>query len=224
MIRIERDDPLLVLRELPDGLAQCVITGPPDGVDTDDGYAHAGLVAVVGELGRVTRADATLLWNIEASQPRPLRTLVCAFAVAGGWQLCKSELASRCGYLLFSKQPDFYWQPQRTLPQIRAGSLGSGRRAWCVPGPGSLARQRVERLLLAATSRRACGACGAPRARQARRARPGLLAPCGHLHAQGRCLVIDPFQMPGSVLPGVAVAHDRSYLGIQARRVGELSR
>jgi hypothetical protein len=221
VIRIERDDPLLVLRELPDGWAQCVITGPPDGVDTDDGYAHASLIAVVGELGRITRPDGTLLWNIERPQPRPLRTLVYAFAMAGGWQLRKSELASRCGYLLFSKQPHIYWQPQRTLPPSHPVSLRAGRRAWCVPGPGSLARQRLERLLLAATSRRACGACGAPRAR---RARPGLVAPCGHLHAQGRCLVIDPFQMPGSVLAGVAVAHGRSYLGIQTRRVGELSR
>jgi hypothetical protein len=208
VIRIERTDPLGLLRELPDGWAQSVITGPAHRV----GLAAADELPVIFELARVTRPDATLLWDIDCEQQVPLRRLVLAFALAG-WQLQKSELACRCGHLLFAKQPGFYWRPARE-PRPLAVRAAGGRRPWCIPAQDEPCRRRLERLLLAATTRSACGACGAPRPRPPRAARPGIPAACGHLDRQGRCLLIDPFHMPASPMAGVAVTHGRSYLGV----------
>lgn len=218
MIRIEREDPLRLLRDLPDGWVQSIITGPPDHADIVDSSFRAWLTCVVGELARVSRADATLLWNIEARQPMPLRRLALAFMLAGGWQQQQSKLASRSGYLLFAKQPQFYWQPQPSLSSsslLLRGEGFHGRRAWCVPARQDLARQRLERLVLAASTRLACGACGEPWTRRAVQSREGVPLRCGHRNPAGRCLVIDPFQRPGSVLPGLTLSHGRSYLGIQ---------
>lgn len=213
MIRIERDDPLLLLCELPDGWAQSIITQPPTGAS--DPASQATLIAVVGELARVSRPDATLLWSVQVQQPMPLRQLALAFMRAGSWQTQKSELAARSGYLLFAKQPRFYWQPVPAPRPLRLRTAGA-RRAWCIPAQQDLARQRLQTLLLAATSRIACGACGAPWTRDTIRSRDSVAMRCGHRNAQGRSLLIDPFHTPSSLLAGLAVSHGRSYLGIQA--------
>jgi hypothetical protein len=222
VIRIERSDPLSLLRELPGGWAQSVITGPPDYAYFDD-HAEA-LFEVLVELARVTRTDATLLWNVERDQPLPLRELAWEFLFAG-WHLQKSEMAARNGHLLFAKRPRFHWQPDRQPRPSRITAVQT-RRPWCIPAQDDTARQRLERLLLAATSRSACGACGTPRTRGAVSGRPGVAARCGHRDPQGRCLVIDPFHLPGSPLAALAVSHGRSYLGLLAplRAVPERTR
>lgn len=219
MIRIERDDPLRLLGQLPAGWAQTVITGPPSNPAGSGHTRHeAELLKVVGELARVSRPNGTLLWNTAPEQPLPLRQLTWVFLLAGGWHLRKSDLAARCGYLLFSKQPQYHWQPQRPVRPLRVRTAGA-RRAWCIPAEDDRQRLRLQRLLLAATTQIACGACGAPWSRTTQRARRGVPMRCGHQNPHGRCLVIDPFHVPDSPLPGIALAQRRSYLGILANPV-----
>lgn len=222
MIRIETHDPLQVLAQLPDGWAQTAITGPPAG---DKRAGMFGVLAVVGQLRRVTRPDATLLWDIERPVPCSLRSLAVCFALVG-WQLQRSALASSSGFLLFAKQPRFFWQLASAggLPRSgRAvcgtdGPLRCARRPWCIPAGSTRTAGRVQRLMLAGSAPAACGACGTPR--PATRGddpqrRSLTLAACGHINPHGRCLVIDPFQQPGSPLADLAVRHGRAYLGIQ---------
>lgn len=219
-IRIERDDPLQLLRDLPGGWAQSIITRPPAPTSENGPPAQSALLAVVSELARVSRPDATLLWSIEPPQPMPLRRLALAFTLASGWQLQKNELASRSGYLLFAKQSRFHWQPAPAQPPLRLRTAGA-RRAWCIPAQQDATRQQLERLLLAATTRVACGACGAPWTRGAVRARDGMPMRCGHRNPHGHSLVIDPFHTPTSLLSALAISHGRGYLGIQTTTLNE---
>lgn len=185
------------------------------------------MLAVIAEVHRVTRPDATLLWNVERPQPLPLRELVRSFALEG-WQQQHSPIASAAGYLLFAKQARFHWQPPAAFRRVRtrrAVSLSTGavwwvRRPSCIPADGRRGAEgwgRLERLMLAASTRTACGTCGQPRPTDRDAAGRGAVrAACGHINPDGRCLIIDPYHQPGSRLARIAVRHGRSFLGIQS--------
>ena len=229
MIRIEHQQRLALLEELPEDWVQATITGPPRAACECKGE-RLEMLAVLGQLHRITRPDGTLLWDINVAQPQPLRRLVLSFTILG-WSLQHSPIAAAAGYLLFTKQQTgSYWHPHTPNVRLTAAgrrpsacprpTLGRARRPWCIPASGWPSRQqrRLEWVLLAATGPCACGACGTPWVCSgSRRHEHGpLLSPgCMHRNPAGRCLVLDPYHQPDSPLAMTAVRYGRSYLGIQ---------
>jgi hypothetical protein len=227
-VRVEIADPLTVLAELPGGLAQCAIFTPPvhsTARRVQDRYLP---VALIDEAHRVTRPDGTLLWDL-AWSALPVHKLATVFAVLR-WQVVPNASVMTAGFLLFSKQPSFYWQPGKPrlpIPRRTRDACGeprrrrlasTERRAWCVhsQSPGRLASRRaaLEWLIGAATSPVACGACGAPWSRHrttARQQGPG----CEHINPCGRSLVLDPCYQPGSLVRFAAQRHACNYLGVE---------
>jgi hypothetical protein len=223
--RIEQADPLTLLRELPDEWAQTCITSPRR--DLPVRY----LLAVLDELHRVLRHDGTL-W---LSLARGGNSHQLARAIEDTrWVRPSTATAVPRGVLLFAKQPDFLFNPPRSLVRFSAPqgstcprypfaqrpcrgcrSCLAARRGWCVPSPGASGiapREVIELCILASTVPCACEVCGAP-SRRSLCCRERWRSTCSHKGRRGRCLVIDPFCAAGDT-GIVAVRRGRRYLGI----------
>lgn len=213
--RIENTpNPLTVLGELPDGLAQTCIAWPASWMSVER------VLAILGEVHRVLRPDGTLWFH----QPASGEELALSELHHQGWRPQQPPLSSSpfnredvWGMLLFSKQPTHYLDPLAATAcahgRRRSENAGSGG----LPVLGGRARRRqrrgvncaaerqrrtllLRRCILASTSPVACGVCGAPHRRipnttgrwfsQTRR------PTCTHSDCTGRCLVLDPFYRP----------------------------
>lgn len=233
--RIETANPFALMRELPDRWAQTCFLRPPRDLPA------LCLTEILNDVHRVLRDDGTLWIALPGRGNEPQRTLCIEEA---GW--LRADIAGTAArypslhvahgiVMLFSKQPEFQFNPRAPLPTagrrheevrpVRPGSRGRtlgcyvARRAWCVPAPGAaeeLSGSVIEWCILAGSAPRACGVCGTPWKRlpatveHSERWRPS----CAHTNGRGRCLVLDPFCGHGQV-GEVAVRLGRNYLGVE---------
>jgi len=223
--RVEQADPLILLRDLPDGWAQTCVTSPPRDVPV------AYLLAVLDEVHRVLRADGTV-WLILARGGNA-HDLIWALRDTR-WVRPFPASATPRHVLLLTKHPVFLFRAPYPLTRVfsthgsaHAGSpLGRApghdrrccrmpRRAWCIPasGMGGIPPKEVlDWCVLAGTVPCACEICGAP-SQQSVSYRERWRSTCTHKGIRGRCLVIDPFCETGET--GIAaVSRGRHYLGI----------
>jgi hypothetical protein len=218
--RIETANPATLLGELPDKWAQTCFLRPPRVLPAPC------LLLVLEQTHRVLRDDGTL-WLTTHANAREIE--------AAGWLTAEHPARTHiapCTPRLFSKQPDFHFNPRAPLPPNAAptaqacpnlpgtrarvfASRRASRRAWCVPATGALSASVIRWCILAGSSPRACGVCGSPWKRHpARAAQPARwLSDCPHSNGGGRCLVLDPFCRSATV-GQAAVQLGRSYLGI----------
>lgn len=202
--RIEHADPVALLGELPNGLAQTGFLIPP---------RHTPLpvlLATLSELRRVTRGDGTL-W-VAGREHRRLALLACCtgWATTHESQVPRATLLATSGRYHFNARPaplhldtrSYLYKPRRV-----------DRRGSCLHG--ALSRLAIEWCVQGSTSPSACGVCGAPwRRSPARTGRARCWrATCEHTNNRGRCIVLDPFCGTSPVGP-VAVRLGRAYLGI----------
>jgi hypothetical protein len=210
--RVETTDcPVGLLRELPTGWAQTIITSPSRR-DLDHSPA-----ALFTQLHRVLRDDGTF-WLLCADKHLPH-----ALAQRGwiarrvNWATpLRVDPAGRARLHLFVKQPRYHYNTPtaqlylapRTQP---ASGYRTGRRHGNAWNPAHR-RELIRLCILAGSSRTACGVCGAPYTRTAHGRRPM----CAHRDPAGRCLVLDPFHHPGSGTREIAERCRRAFLGITA--------
>lgn len=214
--------PAALLRELPTGWAQTIITSP----------CRADLDRLTGalltQLHRVLRDDGTL-WLLCADKHLPGE-----FARLGwmrrpvDWATpLRVDPAGRARLHLLVKQRRYYYNRQAAelflRPRTQAAlARSTGRRRSCAWSPRH--REELMRLcILAGSSRIACGACGAAYARTPHARYEGLRRPtCRHNNPLGRCLILDPFHHPGARTHEIANHYGRSFLGIRSHpRTGE---
>jgi hypothetical protein len=207
--RIETtNSPAGLLRELPAGWAQTIITRPsrPD--------LDRSPTTLFTELHRVLRDDGTL-WLLCADKHLP------GALAEQGWMPrrvkwatpLRVDPAGRARLHLFVKQPRYHYNTRAAelllAPHTRAAfARATGRRHSCVSPEHR--RKLIRLCILAGSSRTACGVCGAPYTRAAQARRPT----CAHHHAGGRCLVLDPFYHSGSGTREIAERYRRAFLGI----------
>jgi hypothetical protein len=219
--RIETaNHPIALLRELPAGWAQMILTSPSQ-ADLEGTPA-----ALFTECHRVLRDDGTL-WLLSADKQLPSEL------ARRGWLLrtvdwatpLRVDPAGRTRLHLLVKHPRYYYNraaaelflKPRTRIRFTRTSRRHMRRQGCAWSPEH--RQELMRMcILAGSSRIACGTCGAPYAR----ARHGderdiRRATCIHRNPLGRCLVLDPFYHPGTSAPEIANRYGRSFLGITSQ-------
>lgn len=209
--RIETtDSPAGLLRELPSGWAQTIITSPSRR-ELDRSPA-----ALFTQLHRVLRHDASF-WLLCADKHLP------DALAQHGWMARRVDWATplrvdpagRARLHLFVKQPRYHYNTHAAelflAPRTQAAfACATGRRRGCAWSPEHR-RQLMRLCILAGSSRTACGVCGAPYARTAR----GDRCPsCAHDRPDGRCLVLDPFYHPGSRTHEIAERCGRAFLGI----------
>jgi hypothetical protein len=211
--RIETtSSPARLLRELPAGWAQTILTSP----SRQDLERSPG---VISELHRVLRNDGTF-WLLCADKGLP-----CALAEHGwiarrvDWATpLRVDPAGRARLHLFVKQPRYHYNTRaaqlflapRTHTALMSG--GRDRRHTCAWSP-SHRRQLLRLCILAGSSRTACRVCGAP---YTRTGRGGRRPTCGHDRPGGRCLVLDPFYHPGAGTRELAERYGSAFLGITA--------
>jgi hypothetical protein len=222
--RIEHTDPITLLRELPDGLAQTCVTAPRR--DTPIPY----LLAVLDEVHRVLRSDGTLWLSLTRGGNSHEFTL----ALKDTRWLRPETVTIPRELVLLSKQAEFSFHPPHPAPASytaqsvlcprypaaqrpgdRCQRCPIPRRGWCVPSPGAAGippREVIEWCILASTVPCACGVCGSP-LKQPPRCGERWRSTCSHRNGRGRCLVIDPFCATGDT-GIVAVRRGRQYLGI----------
>ena len=201
--------PAGLLRELPAGWAQTIITSPTRR-ELDRSPA-----ALFTQLHRVLRDDGTL-WLLCAENGLP------GVLEQQGWMPrpvdwatpLQVDPAGRARLHLFVKQPRYHYNPQtaQLFPPARAQAAlawAAGRRGCCAWSPGQR-RALIRLCILAASSKTACGACGAPYTRTTH----GRRATCAHHNPTGRCLVLDPFYQPGARTHETAERYGRAFLGI----------
>jgi hypothetical protein len=224
-LRIERADPLTLMRELPGDWAQTCVTRPPD--------TSEETLGVLAEVHRVLRDDGTLWLRGPHAQN------IYSQLAEQGWvcqplPACMKPLAwsyrDRVSVFLLTKRPAYFSRchllhPPRTH-RDRACCVGvsaQARRAQTCASTRGDSPELVRRCVLVSTSIRACGACGAPyrQARPSERARGLRRATCSHNNPQGRCLVLDPFYEPRAKTAGIAISHERSFLAIHNPGTGE---
>ncbi len=217
--RIERADPLALLRELPGEWAQSCVTSPPRAGD------YAETLAVLAELHRVLRADGTLWLLCGAVQPllRPLCEQGWRPQPPPEWSRPLASGRDTSIRLLLLTKERRYFHDEHTLaacglPHI-SPSVGVARQRRRAEGCRSGSAQRLAllgRCVLAGSSPLACGICGAPyRRTQPGESAPGLRRPtCAHNDPGGHCLVLDPFYHPSGGVAELAHRHGRSFLGI----------
>ncbi len=203
--------PAGLLRELPSGWAQTIITSPSRR-DLDRSPA-----VLFTELRRVLRDDGTF-WLLCADKHLP------DVVAQHGWMPVRVNWATplrvdpagRARLHLFVKESRHHNNTRTAqlflAPRTRAAfACATGRRRCCAWSPEH--RGELMRLcILAGSSRTACGVCGAPYTRTAHGRRPT----CGHRDPAGRCLVLDPFYHPGSGTHEIAERYGRAFLGITA--------
>jgi hypothetical protein len=202
--------PAGLLRELPTGWAQTIVTSPsrreldrsPDALFT--------------ELHRVLRADGTL-WLLCADKHLP-----DALAERGwiprwvDWATpLRVDPAGRARLHLFVKQPRYHYNTHAAelflAPRTRAAfACATGRRHGCAWSPEHR-RELIRLCILAGSSRTACRVCGAP---YIRTVRGGRHATCQHDRPGGCCLVLDPFYHHGAGTREIADRCGRAFLGI----------
>jgi hypothetical protein len=218
--RIEHTDPLPLLRELPDGLAQMSISRLPDEHDP------IRLLSVLSQAHRVLRTDGTL-WLLahhhEQNVIRGVLELGFRLLPSPKWAAAFSGMQLR----LFVKSECCFLEGQLFVPHgprpgatARAGSRRANARGRACVHDRTEYQRLFKRCILAGSASIACGVCGAPY----RRACPGerrasLRRPtCPHENPAGRCLVLDPFHDAHSGTSESAVTVGRSFLGIVPRR------
>lgn len=220
--RIEHTDPLRLLRELPDGLAQMSISRLPDEHDP------VRLLSVLSQAHRVLRTDGTL-WLLAHHHDQNVIRGVLEFGFrplpSPRWASAFSGMQLRLR--LFAKSECCFFEERLFVPHgPRPGTIAPiGRRRMrararaCVHDRTE--HQRLfKRCVLAGSAFIACGVCGAPyrRACPGER-RAGLRRPtCTHESPSGRCLVLDPFYDAHSGTGESAVTVGRSFLGIVPTR------
>jgi hypothetical protein len=216
--RIERTaDPTTLLRELPAGWAQAIVTSPCRR-ELDRSPA-----ALFSELHRVLREDGTL-WLLCADRQLP------GELAQRGWMLrsvdwatpLRVDPAGRARLHLLVKQPGYYYNSEAAdlFRAPRTVITRRGGRPRCCAWNPEHRRQLVRLCILAGSSRIACGACGAPYARVRGDGELGVRRPtCTHNDPDGCCLVLDPFYHPGSGTQEIANRYGRAFLGIT--RTGE---
>jgi hypothetical protein len=208
--RIETtDSPAGLLRELPPGWAQTIVTSPSRR-DLDRSPA-----ALFTQLYRVLRDDGTL-WLLCLDKRLP------GVLAEQGWMPCRVawatplrvDPAGRARLHLFVKQPRYHYNTQ-TAQLFRAPHMqpafarATGPRHGCAWSPEH--RRELMRLcILAGSSRTACGVCGAAYTRTTQDRR----ATCAHRDPAGCCLVLDPFYHPSSGTHEIAERYGRAFLGI----------
>lgn len=212
--RIETtSSPAGLLRELPAGWAQTILTSP--GRQDLDRSPD-----VFSELHRVLRDDGTF-WLLCADKRLP-----CVLA-EHGWLARRVEWATplrvdpagRARLHLFVKQPRYHYNTQAAelllAPRTHAALMcGTGRRHTCAWSPGHR-RELIRLCILAGSSSTACRVCGAP---YTRTGRGGRRPTCSHGRPGGCCLVLDPFYHPGAGTSELAERYGRAFLGITAAR------
>jgi hypothetical protein len=208
--RIEAtNSPTRLLRELPDGWAQTIVT------TSSRRELDCSPATLFTQLHRVLRDDGTL-WLLCADERLP------GALGERGWlprrvdwaTPLRVDLAGRARLHLFVKRPRYHYNTQtaQLFPPERtraALAWATGRRRCCAWSPEQR-RGLIRLCLLAGSSRTACGACGAPYAHTTQ----GRRATCAHRDPTGRCLVLDPFYHPGSRTHEIAERDGRAFLGI----------
>ena len=209
--RIETtNSPAGLLRELPTGWAQTIVTSPSRG---DLARAPAALFT---ELHRVLREDGTL-WLLCADKYLP------DALTQRGWMTRRVDWATplrvdpagRARLHLFVKQPRYHYNTRAAelflAPRTQAAfACATGRRHGCAWSPEHR-RELIRLCILAGSSRTACRVCGAP---YPRTARGGRRASCRHDRPDGCCLVLDPFYHHGAGAREIAERCGRMFLGI----------
>jgi hypothetical protein len=197
-----------LLRELPAGWAQTIITSPSR---TDLEHAPAALFT---QLRRVLREDGTL-WLLTAD------TFIPAELESNGWTTrtvdwltpLRVDPAGRARLHLFVKQPRHFYNARAAelycAPRTRSAIALSSRRRRCCGWSREQRRELMRLCILAGSSRTACGACGAPYRRS-----PHTPATCAHRNPTGRCLVLDPFYDPKDRTHEIAGRYGRAFLAI----------
>jgi hypothetical protein len=218
--RIEHTDPLELLRELPDGLAQMCITR------LHGEHAPAATLSALDQTRRVLRTDGTLWLLAHRHEQRLIvgvRELGFVPLPTPGWAGVLRGAPLRL--MVFAKGEGGFCEERLFVPQdprpvttIRAGRYRRTTPAHaqaCGPDP-ALYRRLFKRCVLAGSAFIACGVCGAPyRPVRSGERGAGIRRPtCPHENPDGRCLVLDPFYDPRSGTGEVAVGIGRSFLGI----------
>lgn len=229
--RVEHADPLCLLSELPDGLAQTCFLRPPSDLPAPEA------LAILVQARRVVRDEGTLWFSRpgRASRQQELQLVERAGWLGHDRALRGSRglpILGHAALTLWTKQPNFHinprfrlsgsalWRAQTLCPSQRSQPVSARqlkRAAWYVPvgGGGAISTQVIDWCLRSSTSPRACGICGAPWRRLAGasdrrgRWRPG----CSHGNGGGRCLVLDPFCEHFAEVGLAALRAGRSYLG-----------
>lgn len=207
--RIETtSSPAGLLRELPTGWAQAIITSPSR-TDLDRSPA-----ALFTQLHRVLRDDGTL-WLLCADKHLPSEL------AERGWMTRPVDWATPlrvdpagCARLhLLVKQSSYHYNTHAAelflAPRTRA-ACATGRRRGCAWSTEHR-RELLRLCVIAATSRVACGTCGTPYRRGASGERR---SGCAHHNPGGRCLVLDPFYHCARGTLDAARQTGRSFLGI----------
>jgi hypothetical protein len=216
--RIEHTDPLRLLRELPDGLAQMSISRLPDEHDP----IH--LLSVLSHAHRVLRTDGTL-WLLahhhEQTVIRGVLELGFRPLPSPTWGGALSGMQLRL--VLFAKSDCCFIEERLFVPHgprpgtaARTGRRRTNARARACVHDRTEHQRLFKRCVLAGSAFIACGVCGAPYRRACPGERRAALrrSTCTHENPAGRCLVLDPFYDAHSGTSELAVAVGRSFLGI----------
>lgn len=220
--RIERADPLRLLRELPDGLAQMSISRLPDERDS------IRLLSVLSQAHRVLRTDGTLWLLAHHHEQNVIRGVVeLGFTPLPTPRWAGALPGVQLRLLLFAKSECCFFEEQLFLPlcrrpgtTVRTGQRPTSARARACVHDRAAHQRLFKRCVLSGSAFIACGVCGAPyrRACPGER-RAGLRRPtCTHDNPAGRCLVLDPFYDAHSGTGELAVTVGRSFLGIVPTR------
>jgi hypothetical protein len=202
--------PAGLLRELPTGWAQTIVTSP-----NRHDFERAP-TALFNELHRVLRTDGTL-WLLCADKHLP------EALAQRGWMARRVEWATplrvdpagRARLHLFVKRPCYHYNTHAAelflAPRTRAALLcATSRRHGCAWSPEHR-RELIRLCILAGSSRTACRVCGAPYTRTPRGDRR---ATCQHNWPGGCCLVLDPFYHHRAGTCEIAERYGRAFLGI----------
>jgi hypothetical protein len=214
--RIEHSDPLVLLRELPDGLAQMCITRVPDEP------TPMAMLSVLAQAHRVLRTDGTLWLLVRHHEPSVITGLLkLGFQRLPTPRWASVIPAAPLRLLLLAKSECCFFEERLFAPRAsrpttigRTGRQRTNTRA-CVHDRAELQRL-FKRCVLAGSAFIACGVCGAPyRPARSKEGRAGLRRPtCPHKNPDGRSLVLDPFYDAPNGTGELAVAVGRSFLGI----------
>jgi hypothetical protein len=211
--RTETGPPAVLLRELPTGWAQAIITSPTRA------ELQRSPGVLFSELHRVLREDGTF-WLLSAERHLPQLLIQRGWLERPvGWATqLRIDPAGRTRLHLLVKHPHYHCNTHTTglllAPRTRAAvTRACSRREDC--WNPERRRELMRLCVLAGSSRVACGACGAPYTHTPHSARHPT---CAHRDTRGHCLILDPFCHPGSGLSEITTRLGRAFLGITPDR------